>query len=261
MKQRIIKTQYQRLRNEEWFLMHTFFKDEAMGYGAMKLSIDRLFAKYVKLYAQADETMEKVKKSFLTKVTTTEDEHRSQIYRGIRENVRSLRNYPDPAMRQAAEELYNIIENYAKSIIAANLASKTAAIDNLLQDLTGDKGGEDMTAQVTQLGIESWVQALRDANEAYKATREQRFAEAENKPEPGRLVRLRAEMDHLYVLMLRVIDAQLEVIEDQDSDNNETVQFVKALNARLAYFKTLLEQRKTKKANANVDEDKEEEED
>jgi len=254
MKLKITRNNSQRLHKEEWFMMHTHFKDEVLAYGAIKLRIDYLFPKYLLLYSLADGSIEQLSKSFFTKDIAAQDEHRSLIYRGMRENVRALRNFPDPLKRKTAEELFAVIENYAKNIIAANLAAKTAAIGNLLQDLTGAKGGEDMTAQVALLGIEAWVESLQNANEAYKNTLKQRYEEYENKPEPGRLARLRVEIDHLFILMLSVIDSQLAVIDetDTDEDGEKTIQFAKALNIRLAYFKTLIEQRKTKKKSVPV---------
>jgi len=265
---KMTRIEYARLHNEEWILMQTHYTNEVLDYGPVRLKIDRLFTKHQEFYMLSDELTEKIKKSFFTKVSSAEDERRGLIFRGLRDNVKAFINFPDPLKQKAAEELFAVIENYAKSIINGNSASETAAIDNLNQDLTGAKGGTDMSAQVAQLGIENWVDALKESNEAYKDAMTQRNEEAKNKPEAGSLARLRTETDHICTLMLNVIDAQLAVVDDSYdepseggggtpegrtlTDDENLVEFAKSLNRRLAYFKTLLEQRKTRKANANA---------
>jgi hypothetical protein len=261
---RIIRFNQSRLRNEEWFQFHTDFSGLVSLYGDELLGVKRLYTPYCELYKEADVLLELLRKSFLTPDSTAEDRQRDNAFRSLRDSIKSFLNFPDPVRQKAAGELFAVVEKYGKGILKGTHADETASINNLLQDLTGQEGGIDLSAQMTALGLSAWVTALQEANEAYKNTMNRRYEETSERPDAGRMREVRAATDHHYVTMANIIDGQLLAIGDivfngEDPGEGEkgkkaipatpdekVVHFAKSLNARIAYYKALLELRTTR---------------
>jgi len=257
------------LRNEEWYRLQTEIINLIILYLAVKRLLGRKYELYKKLLEQVDKLLRPGRKNFLTEETTSEDQLRDQIFRGFREAVKALTHFPDPAIQKAAEKVYYRVEQYTKSIQSGTLAAETGAIDNLLQDLTGDVGGTDVSAEVAVLSLETWIVPLRNSNDAYKAALIQRQLEDAQKPEARSLINLRVEVDRLCSAMLNVVDAELIVIDSEGlssnspedggegggtpegrtlTDDEQIVEFTKALNVIISYYKTFIENRKNKSA-------------
>ncbi|MDR2811435.1 MAG: DUF6261 family protein [Tannerellaceae bacterium] len=266
----ILRFLVSKLRNEEWFRFHTEFFGLAKAYGLELLGILRIFALYEILYQEADDLLEILRSSFLTIDTTTADRQRDDMYRGFRDAVKSNLRILDDAKKAAAQKVYAIVRKYSDTIQRGGRSAKTAAIDNLLQDLTQGEGSVDLSAEIHTLGLEKWVDDLDAANTAFKQSLAERAGEAADRPEAGKLQQVRAKMDHYYVNMINSIDTLLVAIEDgaageeANEDNSgsgpvedrgtsvdladeKIIRFSKELNSYVTHYKSLLRGRRTRK--------------
>jgi len=240
-----------RLYNEEWFSFHKALRKLIEEHGAGTLGIARLCTKYFELLDEVDSLIDQARKSELTPELTAMDEARLKFFRSLRDVILSYMNFPEQDKRKAAQRLFDIITLYSKGIFLGSQPNQTASISNLVQDLTGARGGNDVSEQVKLLGLTPWVEALRDSNNAYEETMQARNQER-SKKRTGRLVKLRGIIDHHYTYILSVIGATLLAIEDRvPTDEPETdrqvIHFAHAFNATIANYKVLIEQRKTKR--------------
>ncbi|MDR2810672.1 MAG: DUF6261 family protein [Tannerellaceae bacterium] len=262
----IVRFAVRRLRNEEWFRFHTEFFHLADECGAETLNIDRLFPLYEVRYKEADQLLELLHKSFITTDSVSADRARDGVYVGLRDTAKSLQKALDPDKRSAAVKVFTVVDKYSSAARKGTQAAKTAAIDNLLQDLSTAQSGIDVSAEVQLLGLAEWVADLDTANTAYKQSISERAEEATTRPSAGRLAQVRVEVDHYYVNMINVIDALLITIgggeeettpdepqgptEDRDTTpstpDEKVLHFVKALNFCIARYKSFLKARKTR---------------
>ncbi|MDR2118371.1 MAG: DUF6261 family protein [Tannerellaceae bacterium] len=259
-----------KLRNEEWFRFHTEVKELVLLYGAELLGSARLFVLYCTLYEEADHLLEVLRRSFTTAETSEADRKREAVFRSLRDVAKSFRRALDPAQQSAGEKVYAVVSKYSQAILRGSLASKTAAIDNLLQDLTTTSGGVDLTQEVQLLGVTVWVTNLDTVNTAYKQSLAERSDEEAARSDAGRMKQVRLDMDHYYVNIINTVDALLlgisggsagEAEEDEDEDDGpvegrdalpetpdeKLLHFARALNVRIARYKALLKGRRTRR--------------
>ncbi|MDR2809983.1 MAG: DUF6261 family protein [Tannerellaceae bacterium] len=263
------------LRIEEWFRFHTEFWGLATQCGVEVLDIIRLFSPYETLYKEADGLLEILRKSFITVDTASADRLRGRLFRGLRDAAKSFQYVLDEAKQAAGIKVNAVIRKYSNSISKGARGEKTAAIDNLLQDLTQVEGGIDLSAEIQLLGLGTWVTDLAAANTAYKETLSERVEESTSRPDTGRLRQVRSDMDRYYRNMINTIDARLLAIdispaneeeetpsgpvEDRDAQpstpDEKIIHFAKALNTYIAYYKSLLKGRQTRGGKKDPEED------
>jgi hypothetical protein len=271
---KIIRFLIRNLRNEEWFRFHTEFFDFATLCGLDVLKIKHLYHPYEVLYKEADLLLEILRKSFVTADSVIANSRRTEIFLGLRITAKYLRKVLSPEKQAAAVKVFAVVEKYNKVIRTGSLAAKTAAIDNLLQDLREHKGATDVSQEVTLLKLDDWVDDLYTTNENYKQSLAERIEEVAGRPTAGRMQVVRAAMDKYYLGMINIIDTLLLTVnttagEDEDDapgypvevhDNppmthdEKLLHFAKALNYHIARYKTLLKGRQTRK-NKNREEE------
>jgi hypothetical protein len=266
-----------RLRNEEWFRFHTEYSGLAEECGVEFLELQRIYPLYKARYKEGDQLLELLRASFVTPDTTEANRNREKVFRGLRDAAKSLLNTLDPAKLEAAAKVYAVTRKYNDVISKGTLGAKTAAIDNLLQDLTPGEGAVDLSAEVQLLGFGFWVTDLATANQAYKQALAERTGEEAVRPAAGRLPQVRAEVDHYYLHMINVIDARLLTVpdveggeeEDEDppsppvegrdtpaTDPEEKLRlFAHSLNACIARWKAILKGRRTRSEKKLPEED------
>jgi hypothetical protein len=233
-----------KLRNEEWFRFHTEFAGLVEQCGAEELGVERIYPAYLALFNEADQLLELLRKSFITEQTVLANLMRDRIFYGLRNAVKAGRCMLNTSKQLAAEKIYALLKKYTPAITRGGRAAKTAAIDNLLQDLlpTGNIG--NLAADIHLLNLEQWVQDLKQVNNAYKDSLAQRVEETAARPTAGHLQRIKATMNHYYIRMVNNVDAKLFVSPNAE---DEAIQhFAKALNAYVSHYKALLKGRRTR---------------
>jgi hypothetical protein len=257
------------LRVEEWFRLHSEFSGLVVLCGVDVLNMERLFPPYEILYKEADELLEVLRKSFITADTQSADRQRERIFRGLRNAAKSYQYTPDAEKQTAGAKVSAVIRKYSSAILKGSRAEKTAAIDNLLQDLTPVEGGIDLSPEIQLLMLGVWVTDLKAANTAYKQSISERVEETVARPDVGRLKQIRIEMDRYYTNMTNAVNALLLAIDSSGGNENDEeeeepggpvedrgtlpstadgkiLHFARALNAYIAYYKALLKGRRTR---------------
>ncbi|MDR2810545.1 MAG: DUF6261 family protein [Tannerellaceae bacterium] len=250
---RIIKVTTDRLRNEEWFRFHTEYSGLVDAYGPELLMIQRIYSVYKTLYQEADRLLERLQASFITTHTAQAEHLRDELFRGLRDAVKSNLRSLDATKKAAAVKINALILKYNKVIRRDGRAARTAAFDNLLQDLKQGEGGVDLSSEVQILNIDEWVVNLDNANQTFKQSLADRAGEAAHRPQKGRLIQIRTQMNRFYVGMINSIETLLMAIEETnpaplpDSPDDKLIRFVKELNTYLTHYKSLLKGRHTRK--------------
>jgi hypothetical protein len=218
------------------------------------------------MYKEADKLLEILRKSFTTVDTTEANTQRIAQYRGLRDNIKSYLLSLDANVKAAAVKLYDVVGKYNNIILKGGTSAATAAIDNLLQDLSAAEGGIDLSQEVQTIGATTWVNNLRTTNETYKQALAERSEESTDRPDAGRMKQVRAEMDQYYSAMINIVDARLLVIgnlpdeeeeeeqpsgpvEDRslpDTEDGKIVYFAKRLNFHITHYKSILKGRQTR---------------
>ncbi len=94
------------------------------------------------------------------------DKKRGEYLQAIFYEVKAKRRWPDEAMREAAEQVYKVIENYGLRTINQSYAEESASIHALLSDL----GEEAITAAVASLnGFTDLMHQLESAQKEFEA--------------------------------------------------------------------------------------------
>jgi hypothetical protein len=249
------------LRNEEWFQLHSEFSHLAMRCGTEVLGIQHLFPPYRTRYNEVEKLLGLLPKSFTTADTREADRLRKMQFRGLRYAVKAcLRRY-DAAGKIAAMKVNTVTGKYKHTILTGGMSAKTTAIENLLHDLRHGEGGADLSEEIQLLELTSWVTGLDETNNAFIRSVNKRADEAAARPPVRRLQKVRAEMDHYYVYMMNLVDAQLMAISKTTpagktlptAGDGKILHFAGTINSYILHYKAILKGRHTRKAKRNTE--------
>ncbi|MDR2511371.1 MAG: DUF6261 family protein [Bacteroidales bacterium] len=201
---KIIRLNFNYLRNEEWFQLFTEFVALVNKYDAQELDIEELFIPFMVQYEHADEAMELIRKSAETERMHEADRKRDATFRGMTGVVKSFLNHFDEGRRNAAVELSILIDHYG-NLSAKAPDEETAGLYNLLQELTGN-----YLSQVQVLNLEDWVGELTNDNNVYEELVRTRNTEITSKT-PYRMVVVRREAEAVYREIVQRIEAMMVV--------------------------------------------------
>ncbi|MDR2466495.1 MAG: DUF6261 family protein [Prevotellaceae bacterium] len=232
---KILRLDFRRLRNEEWFQLFTEFRDLVLKYNADELNIAELWATFLLLYADADTALEIIRKSADTALMIEADHVRDHTFRGFVDAVKSARNHFDPAKRAAAEKLIIIFDHFG------NLAHKafneeTAGIHNLLEEF--DRGAPETELPVDVLGLRDWANKLAADNDAYEALVKDRNTEVASRSKL-RMKEVRSDLQEVYYKMVARIEATMTL----NGEVQPFTDFVNEWNAFLKHYSDVLAQR------------------
>jgi hypothetical protein len=232
---KILRLDFYRLRNEEWFQLFTEFRDLVLKYNPGALNIAELWATFLILYADADTALEIIRKSADTVLMIEADHVRDHTFRGFADAVKSALNHFDPVKRAAAERMTILFDHFG------NLARKapneeTAGIYNLLQEL--DSGTPGIPLPVDVLGLRDWAVQLAADNAAYEALVRERNTEVAARSKL-RMKKVRRELQDVYHKMASRIEATTTLNGDVPPFTN----FVNEWNAFLKRYADVMAQR------------------
>jgi hypothetical protein len=232
---KILRSDFYKFRNEEWFQLFTEFRDLALKFNPNELNIAALWATFLTLYADADTALEIIRKSADTVLMIESDRVRDQTYRGFADAVKSARNHFDPQKRATAEQLSILFDHFG------NLAKKapneeTAGIYNLLQELNGAYADK-----VQALSLQDWAIRLTADNEAYEALVKNRNTEIAMRSKL-RVKEIRKEVQEIYYRIVERIEATITL----NGEIQPFTGFVNEWNAFLKRYVNVLAQRQAK---------------
>ena len=201
---KVIRIPMRSLHNEEWFELQIVYKGKIIFYGPAVLGLQKLWERYVLLYNTADDLVQVLRQSALTKDIQAADKKRDKAFKGLYTLVKGSLQQANENKLKAAERLFILLKEYRKSIVNKTYNEESGALYNLLKDLAGG-----YAADVTLLGFGEWTTALKQAQDEFLALYDERQAESLAKPKEE-LVLVRAEMNVLYTAMMNMLDALLE---------------------------------------------------
>jgi hypothetical protein len=224
------------LRNEEWFQFYTEFKEIIEERFPGTLNIEALFATFLILYANANETLEIIRKSATTEQLAEADTTRDIVFRGFYNAVQSALYHFDAMKRAAAKRLQVVLDHYG-NIGRKSYDEETAAITNLLQDFTSAYASD-----IALLGLGDWLAQLDADNKAFRNLMKTRYTEDAGKTDL-RMKDVRKDTDRIYRDIIDRIEALMLI-----NGETEYAPFVKELNVRVERFADILAQRKGRAA-------------
>ncbi|MDR2811328.1 MAG: DUF6261 family protein [Tannerellaceae bacterium] len=269
---KVLRISLKSLRNEEWFDLLTTFIKEVTRAGADVLGLVILMTRLLPLYNHVDQLLQVLRKSVYTKELETANKKRLDTVRGFYSVVNGSQKLPETNKCKAAIRLFNLLKGYQKAL-RGGYSEVSGTINNLVQDLEGP-----YAADITELGFDVWVTAIKQAEDEFLALRDERYEETTAKPK-GNLRDVRTQADIVYSAAMNVLDAQLIAdglggdimdeeeyepgnepeeepsgpTEDRDTNpaeptGNATYNFVLAWNDILKKYRNLLNQRAGRRA-------------
>lgn len=194
-----------------------------------KLGITEEVVPYDNGILRMDRALETLSKSAFTDKMVAADEKRDKIIRLMQAQVESSEAYPDAAEQEACKRVKVLFDSY-RNIANEAQEKETGMCRNLIQDLRSDT----FKADVTLLGLDKWVTRLEEANEEFDALVESRITESQGKITGG-VAEPRKQTEAAYETIVRKVNALAIVNGDA-----EYADFIDYVNARIAYFKTIL---------------------
>jgi hypothetical protein len=200
---KILRINQHSLRNEGWFEFYVRFKGLVNIYNAKKIGIEALFDIFLPLLKTVDAVLQAIRKSSYTEPLADADKERGDVFKGLEGTVKSMMLLPDANKKEAARRIDILLSGYRKNILKGDYHEESAAIYNLLQDISYKYENE-----VELLELTVWISALTKAEKNFQTINKKREDESRDKPKDD-LAKYRREIDSLYVNMANVIDAGL----------------------------------------------------
>lgn len=232
----LLKLKLKDLRNEEHYKFNLDLAGLVNQFTPEALGIQTLYPAHQAALADEAALLNVVRASTLTDDLIEADRLRDETYRGLSGTVRSARNHFDPEIRKSANELNLLFETYGE-VADRPYDQESAAIIKLITELEGP-----YLAEVTTLGLASWVTELKKRNNAFNSLKDQRYSEATAKPSQSlKLTRLKT--DRAYRAIEKRINALIEINGAQAYSG-----FAGGLNQRIENYRLLLAQRQGRNA-------------
>jgi hypothetical protein len=202
-----------------------------------------LIGRLAELLADEDNALDIVRRYEATETIQENDHGRDATFNGMHEIVRVQLRHFDPDKRAAAQRLEAVFKDFSRTPHLP-LPEESTAIQNFLQRLDG------LTDDILALGLNEWVDKLREQNDNVRRLTVQRETEAAARAHI-RTKSIRAEVDQTY----DEIVARLEAAATLEGPEVYATLFDE-LNARIDEYKKVVsrERRSREKPDASAGE-------
>lgn len=174
---------------------------------------DGLRNAYLEAVEYEQESFNILRKSKFTTDLDALDRERDLIFRGLVHTVKGSQTHFDPARRDAARRIGEILGGYG-NISTMALNAESANIIDLYAELTSPQ----MLSYVELLGIKEWLDKLLEISQAYSLARQERVEEeVSNTKYNMRTARL--ETDRVFRLLLNYIEIILATAPNPVMEN------------------------------------------
>lgn len=188
-----------------------------------------------------DEALKISQKSLLTDDIAKADNDRDALYAGYKKAVEAFLAMPIADMAQAAKVLAQHIKDY-KINTADQLDKETGLLVNFITDLE-----DKYTAQVTKLGLTTFVTNMKEANERVRTLTLQRTNEKMGVT-VGALKAARTASDTAYRALVKMVNALALVFGEKDY-----TAFIDYVNTEVTHYKREVIGQKTKAPSTSGD--------
>jgi hypothetical protein len=162
-----------------------------------------LLAAYQAKVMQEDQIYKWLRRSEFTKKKAETDQERDRILSGILGILHSFEKHFDPSLRDNAEHVLNLIDNYRR-LSHTDYDAETASIDSILERLNSS----DYIIAVQNLNLMSWLTELARLNTLFKSYAADTEQEQIRKPDVSPKV-ARHETDEALRNITRHVDSMI----------------------------------------------------
>ena len=222
------------LQNAEHFELMSEVINCIQAFDPTKLDIATECPVFEIAFDDEDKSFKIVSKSALTRSIEEEDRNRDALVNGMFDHIKSLSTHYDKKTVDAAYRIAVLCDSYG-NLARESYDRETAGINNLLQDLAGEKYAED----VNIINLKEWTARVEKANRSFEAVMNQRYSEQSKKDELTRLRVARLATDDAYRAIRNKINAGIVF-----NGEEKYKAFVMEVNARIDRFNDTLATRK-----------------
>jgi hypothetical protein len=158
-----------------------------------------LLAAYQAKVTQEDQIYKWLRRSEFTEKKAETDHERDKILSGILGILHSFEKHFDPSLRDNAEHVLNLIDNY-RHLPSTDYDAETASIDSILERLNSS----DYIAAVQNLNLTSWLTELTRLNTLFKSYAADTEQEQVKKPDISPKVARRETDEALRKIVYRI---------------------------------------------------------
>jgi hypothetical protein len=216
------------MKNETHDQFNEDLKVVLVEYNAQHAGISPLLEGLSLSLINENEALDFIAKSEVTAKITEQDHVRDKVYRGFVDSIKGAINHFEPANREAAHLILDIVNHFG-NIAKKTLDDETAAINDLVRELR-----QPETFQAIRiLGFETWLDRLYQENDLFVQLMKKRYDELSHKT-TFRMREARKETDKYY-------HAIVNYFENQHLAGDTTIEpFVKKMNVIIDRYKRIL---------------------
>ena len=230
---KIIRIILRNLRNEEHFRFMTIVKAFLELKTPEEMGLTReLVNDFESKHNDEDIALEQLVKSGYTNKIKNADAERDDIFKYLKNTVKTFLKHFDAAKREAAESLTILFNKYG-DVASKDYDNETAAVYNIIQDLY-----DKYSAEVALLGIGDSVEKLEELNDICGSLIDNRDLEKSEKP-AIKVPEARKAIDNCYMEIVARIEAFM-LLNPACSLEPE----INKLNATITRYKNRMAQRK-----------------
>jgi len=219
------------LQNEEHAGFNTYVDDYIAQAGALVLNVVTQAADH-KLKLDTEKTvLDLVRKNSYTQRLDAAEVARDKPILGFSKIVKGMLHHFNPAMEQAAANIYLIIQKFS-DICYLSDEKQTAAAESFITALKA------AGADITTLGLNDWVTEIEAKQNAYLEVVKSRNTEEDQRPDTN-MKMARNDTDISYIAIVDRINALITIEGDA-----KYAAFVTSLNNRIDQYNTSIAQRK-----------------
>jgi hypothetical protein len=231
MKRKVKSILVKKLRNNLHFEFMNSILTLLQALGTTISLITGVLSKFAALVKEEDDSLDQLKRYETTQEIHDEDGRRDNAFYQLYNLVRSGAKHFDEVKRKAAERISNIMREF-KGAPKLPLAEESAAIHHLLQKL------EKVSNDVNLLGLNDWVNEMKNANDKVRTLMANRESEAANKAQ-HKVKAARIAVDEAYSEIVACIEAAA-IVENLDSSSP----LIAEINARIDEYNNVLAREK-----------------
>ena len=199
----ITKISLEKLKNEPHVQFNENITSLIEQFSPAQLGLGALYPLYKAAFTNELEALSIIRKSEITPQILEQDGIRDSVFRGFSDAVKSFRNHFDSEYRAATNTLWSVLLHYG-NVAKKPLDAETAAINDMLREFEQPAREE----AIDKLGLEMWIEKLRNENEKFHQLTMDRFNEAFTKT-THRMKTTRIETDKYYRAMVSHLEYQL----------------------------------------------------
>ena len=205
-------------------------KAQATGAATMREKMGQYYTDFHEAAVLYDQVFNPARRSLATEDLKTLDEARDNALGAYHEAVLGLQRNPNEAKRQAAR-LLNLNYDTYKPDRGQEYMKETELVSQLTTDI---RTSQELTAAVTLLGLDDYLEDLEQKNQAFAELMKSRPAATEGH-QKGAVAAARTNLEQKYQLLRQMLN--VASIYEGDTQYRE---FILAVNAIVEHYRVIL---------------------